>query len=176
VFEVDHPATQAAKQERLRRVLGALPAHVVFVPVDFDRDRVADRLAAAGFAAAARTFFIWEGVTNYLTAEAVDATLRWVGTTAAGSRILFTYVHRGMLDGSAAFEGADASLVTVGRVGEPFTFGFDPAELPAYLAARGLALLEDVGAPDYRTRYLAPLGRTMRLSGFYRAAVARVGT
>jgi len=175
VFEVDHPATQAAKRERLERMLGQLPVHVVFVAIDFNRQALADVLNTAGFQPTARSFVIWEGVTNYLTADAVDTTLRFLArATPPRSRILFTYIHRGILDGSARFEGAQESIVTVGRAGEPFTFGFDPAELPAYVAQRGLALIEDVGAPDYRARYLDPLGRRDKVSEFYRAALVEV--
>jgi methyltransferase (TIGR00027 family) len=175
VFEVDHPATQAAKRERLARILGPLPAHVAFVAIDFNQQTLDSVLPAAGLQPTLRTFVIWEGVTNYLNADAVDAALRFLaGATPSGSRILFTYIHRGILDGSAQFEGARESIVTVGRAGEPFTFGFDPAELPAYLAARGLTLIEDVGAADYRARYLVPLGRHDKVSEFYRAVLVQV--
>lgn len=175
VFEVDHPATQAFKKARIQRILGALPHHVVFVPTDFNRERLRDVMSAHGYRTTARTFSIWEGVTNYLTAEAVDATLAYLaGAAPPGSRVVFTYVHRGILDGSATFAGAEESIVAVRRVGEPFTFGFHPAELPEYLAARGLTLMEDVSAPEYRERYLDPLGRTMRVSEFYHAVLARV--
>ena len=175
VFEVDHPATQAAKRARLEHLLGQLPAHVTFVPIDFNQQALADVLTSAGLEPRARSFVIWEGVTNYLTAEAVDTTLRFLArATPPGSRILFTYIHRGILDGSVHFEGAQESIVTVGRAGEPFTFGFDPAELPGYVAQRGLALVEDVGAADYRARYLDPLGRHDKVSEFYRAALVEV--
>jgi len=175
VFEVDHPATQAAKRERLGRILGRLPAHIVFVPIDFNQQTLDTVLMAAGFQPTLQTFVVWEGVTNYLNADAVDTTLRFLaGATPSGSRILFTYIHRGILDGSVRFEGAQESIVTVGRAGEPFTFGFDPAELPAYLAARGLTLIEDVGAADYRARYLIPLGRHDKVSEFYRAVLVQV--
>jgi O-methyltransferase involved in polyketide biosynthesis len=74
-----------------------------------------------------------------------------------------------------AFAGADKTLATVRRGGEPYTFGFDPAELPQYLAARRLTLAEDVGASAYRERYLGPLGRGHeRLSEFQRAAPVEV--
>ena len=172
VFEVDHPATQATKQAAMRGSIGP----VTFVPVDFARDRLGDAMAARGFRTDAHTFFLWEGVTNYLTAEAVDATLRFVASAgSAGSLVLFTYIHRGMLDGSLAFEGGRAGSATVRRIGEPYTFGLDPAEVPAYLAARRLRLVEDVAAPEYRARYLRPLGRDMKIWEFYRAALARIG-
>ena len=84
---------------------------------------------------------------------------RYVGQSATGSELIFTYVHRGMLDdGSAQFAGADNTLATVRRAGEPYTFGFEPADLPRYLAARNLALVEDVGADTYRKRCQTPRG------------------
>jgi methyltransferase (TIGR00027 family) len=168
VFEVDHPATQAAKRARLNE----LPAHVTFVGVDFDRDDLSTALARAGFDPAARTFFTWEGVTNYLTATAVDATLRWVAHAAAPeSRILFTYVHRGVIDGSGNFAGTAALANTLKSSGEPWTFGLDPAEVPDYLAERGLALIEDVGAAEYRARYMGRAGTGYE---FYRAVLAEI--
>jgi methyltransferase (TIGR00027 family) len=175
VFEVDHPDTQARKRACLSRVLDPLPSHVVFVPVDFDRDRLSDALDAAGYRRDAKTFFIWEGVTSYLTAEAVDATFRFVASgSAPGSRIVFTYLHRGLLDGTARFEGAAELMAFVRRAGEPFSFGLDPEELPAYLGARGLALVEDVGASEYQARYMTGPGPRARVSPFTRAAIARV--
>lgn len=172
VFEVDHPATSAAKRARLAALLGGLPGHVSFVALDFDREALLAALAAAGCDRGRRSLVIWEGVTNYLTAAAVDATLRAVAAFAPGSRLLFTYVHRGVLDGSVAFEGAERLGPILRRAGEPWTFGLDPAALPAYLAARGLELVDDLGACDYRARYLGDPGRGY---AFYRVAVARVG-
>jgi methyltransferase (TIGR00027 family) len=172
VFETDHPATQEVKKRRL----GALPSHVTYVPIDFTVNTLEAVLPAAGFRGDAQTFFICEGVTHYLPAHAVDVLFRHIGRSAAGSRLVFTYIHRGMLDGSAQFAGAANTLATVRRAGEPYTFGFEPAELSPYLAARNLPLIEDVGADTYRERYLTPRGRGAEpLSEYQRAALARVG-
>ena len=173
VFETDHPATQEVKKRRL----GALPSHVTYVPIDFTRDTLDAILAAAGFRQDAQTFFICEGVTHYLPAHAVDALFRYIGRSVAGSRLVFTYIHRGMLDGSAQFAGAANTLATVRRAGEPYRFGFEPTELSPYLAKRNLTLIEDVGADTYRERYLTPRGRGAEpLSEYQRAALAGVGT
>jgi len=173
VFEVDHPAPQAEKQARLKRMLGTLPSHVTFVPIDFDRQQLEDVMAAAAFRTGARTFFIWEGVTQYITAEAVDATFRYVSRAAAtGSEIVFTYIRRGIVDGSAR-SAADQKLVSVlQRVGMPWVFGLDPTELAQYLAERGLKLIKDVGASDYQARYLDPIGRKMNVFEGERIALA----
>jgi methyltransferase (TIGR00027 family) len=172
VFEVDHPATQVTKKRRLR----TLRSYVTYVPIDFTAGALDAVMRAAGYRLDVTTFFICEGVTHYLPAETIDAAFRYVGRSAAGSELVFTYIHRGMLDGSAQFAGADNTLATVRRAGEPYTFGFEPADLPSYLAARNLALVEDVGADTYRERYLTPRGRGAEpLSEYQRAALAKVG-
>ena len=97
-FEVDHPATQEDKKQRVIRLLGSLPRNVVYVPVDFERESLRTRLSEAGFRADAPAFFVWEGVSMYLTAEAVDATLDYIARgTASGSSIIFDYVPAGVI-------------------------------------------------------------------------------
>jgi methyltransferase (TIGR00027 family) len=176
VFEADHPATQAQKKEIVSRRLGSLPSHVTYVPIDFTTGTLDAVMPAAGYRGDLRTFFICEGVTHYLPADTVDAVFRYVGRSAARSQLVFTYIHRGMLDGSSQFVGADNTLATVRRAGEPYTFGFDPGDLSRYLAARSLALVDDVGSDVYRERYLTPRGRGGEpLSEYQRAALANVG-
>lgn len=164
VYEVDRHATQAYKCARI-----APRPNVTYVGVDFLRDDVATALARAGWDAAARTFVLWEGVTNYLGAQAVAHVLAWVGTLAAGSAIAFTYVHRGVLDGSTAFVGGPAIVADVAAIGEPWTFGLLPEEVGPFVARAGLALREDIGADAYRAKYL---GATDPGYAFYRIAIA----
>jgi len=73
------------------------------------------------------------------------------------------------------FAGTRALAATLDRAGEPWTFGLDPAELSGYLAARGLTLVEDLGAAEYRARYMGAASRRMTGYEFYRAALAEVG-
>jgi methyltransferase (TIGR00027 family) len=176
VFEVDHPATQAKKKAIITRRLSAVPPHVTFVPVDFSTDSLDTVMPRSGYRRDTVTFFICEGVTHYLSPEAVDTIFRHVVQNAqAGSQIVFTYIHRGLVDGSVSFAGGDDTLSTVRRVGEPYTFGFDPAALPRHLSALGLEMIEDVGASQYRERFLQPRGRAGEpLAEFQRAAVAQV--
>jgi methyltransferase (TIGR00027 family) len=120
-------------------------------------------LAEAGFRTGTKTFFIWEGVTQYITSEAVDATFQYLSRAAAGSKIVFTYIDRGIIEGSVRPPGTEEIISETQRCGEPWIFGIDPSELPQYLAARGFTLIEDVGASEYRVRYLEPLGRKMNI-------------
>jgi O-methyltransferase involved in polyketide biosynthesis len=132
-------------------------------------------MAAAGYREAARTFFLWEGVTNYLGEAAVDATLRWCARAAPGSRVLFTYIHRDVLERPESFVGTEALFASLEKFGEKWTFGLHPGELRGFLAARGLALESDVGAADYRRLGYGEAARQMRGYEFYRIATARVG-
>jgi methyltransferase (TIGR00027 family) len=175
VFEIDHPDTQAAKQRVLKRLFPSLPAHVRFVAVDFTRDDLPSAMHRARYRDAVRTFILWEGVTNYLTEDAVDATLRWCSRAAPGSLVLFTYVHRDVLTRPSVFAGTKNLFASLEKAGERFTFGMDPSHVPQHLAERGLSLEQDVGAADYRARYYGAAARNIRGHEFYRVALARVG-
>ena len=174
VFEVDHPDTQAAKQRVLRRLFRTLPPHVRFVAIDFTRDDLTSAMRAAGYRPSARTFILWEGVTNYLADDAVDSMLRWCSRFTAGSLLLFTYVHRDILVRPEAFVGTKNLFAALEKAGERFTFGMEPRDVPRYLAERGLSLERDEGAAEFRARYFGVAAREMRGHEFYRVAVARV--
>jgi methyltransferase (TIGR00027 family) len=174
VFEVDHPSTLAKKRQVVGGIIGRAPSWVRFVPTDFNRESVETALAAAGYEESRPTLFIWEGVTNYLTESAVDHTLRWCSRAVRPSQIVFTYVHRAVLDNPAAFFGTARLFATLDAAGERWTFGLHPARLPDFLEERGYRLDEDVGAEEYRMRYFGSFAAAMCGYEFYRIACAHV--
>lgn len=174
VFEVDHPDTQATKRRVLERALSAPPKHVRFVGNDFNQRELERVMAAAGYRESARSFILWEGVTNYLTEAAVDSTLRWCSRASPGSLLLFTYIHLDILTRPGAFIGTERLFASLAKVGEKLTFGIEPSKLPEFLAERGLSLERDVGAAEYRELYFEEAARKMRGHEFYRVALARV--
>jgi methyltransferase (TIGR00027 family) len=174
IYEVDHPPTQALKTERLRRRGRAIPSNLRFVPVNFDTDDLESKLAEAGFRFNLKTFFIWEGVTQYITAEAVNNTLHFVSRCAVGSTIAFTYVRQDVVDGTGVSEAFKKLLRQAESFGEPWIFGIDPAAIETFLRERGLELVEEVDSPEHRRRYLEPLGRIGAVSDIEPIAVARV--
>lgn len=150
VFEVDRPALLADKKRRLEAA-GVPVSAVVQVPVDFLHDDIASRLSAAGVQRGKSSVFLWEGVTNYLDETAVTTVFDMVARISAPrSRIIFTYVHAEALDGHFDSPGLPALFARLEASGERWTFGFKPDELGNYLGARGLRLIEDLGAADYR--------------------------
>jgi methyltransferase (TIGR00027 family) len=156
-------------------VLGAVPGNVTLVGINFDQQKLGDILIAAGFQKGVRTLFIWEGVTQYITAEAVNNTLEFVsGYSGAGSAIVFSYVYREIIDGTDRPEWFRSFLSFAKRVGSPLIFGLDPVQLGQYLANRGLKLIDDVGASEFQKNYLKPLGREMSVIDMERVAFAEV--
>jgi methyltransferase (TIGR00027 family) len=148
-FEVDHPSTQAHKRQVLAR-LGVVDGHVAYLPWDFEQKPLAalpDELGAHGHARAAPTLTIWEGVTMYLTEPAIDATMAAVRAySAAGSWLAMSYFTRELLARPSRRAWAVSRMVA--RAGEPFRFGWVPAELPAWLSGRGFSVEwdRDLGA------------------------------
>jgi methyltransferase (TIGR00027 family) len=166
VFEVDHPGTQARKQRILQASLGKLPANIHYAPVDFTRDSLEAALARNGFERNRRALFLWEGVSYYLPERAVQGVLDFVAGCAPGSSIMFDYAIRSFVDGDTSTYGGKQVAAWLEKIGEPFLFGLDPAETSAFLAARKLRVLSDLGPEDLEKRYLgmkdgAPLGRTL---------------
>jgi methyltransferase (TIGR00027 family) len=174
VFEVDHPDTLKIKRGVLDRALSGLPQRVRFVPTDFNQRQLEQAMTVAGYRNSVPTLFLWEGVTNYLTEAAVDATLRWCSQAAPGSRLVFTYVHRAVLDDPRSFFGTEKLLATLAASGETWTFGIDPSAVSNFLAQHGLTLERDLGAEEYRRLYFKEAARGMRGYEFYRIAVARL--
>lgn len=176
VVEMDHPATQAPKKRNVVRMTGALPGHVEYLETDLTREELADAWHRSGLDSGRSTFVIWEGVAHYLGEAAVDRTIRTLASLLApGSRLSFTYVHRGLLDGTLRFQWAEKAMRRVASEDEPWIWGMDPAQMPAYLAERGFALVEDLGADEYRAKYWGPGARSLKGFGFYRVALASVG-
>jgi methyltransferase (TIGR00027 family) len=170
-FEVDHPATQRAKRERLKPRLQQPAENVHFVEVDFEKDNLEFRLKEAGFDEKTPAVVLWEGVVSYLSEHAVGANLVVLARLLASqSRLILTYVDKGALDGSQKFRGARRWRSWVGRSGEPFIFGFDPATLADYLRPRGFLLQSDVSTAEAARRYRASTGRNETGSELYRVA------
>jgi methyltransferase (TIGR00027 family) len=163
VFEVDLPVNIARKKAAVLRAIGAVPASVHLVPLDFECDNLIDALTGHGYRPDTRTFFIWEGVTQYLTEDAVRATLGALQATSAGSRLVFTYVRKDFIDGVNMYDAA--ILYTRFRQRQQvWRFGLYPDEVSAFVAEYGWQLDEQAG-PDYFSRnYIEPTGRKLAAS------------
>lgn len=140
VFEVDHPDTQRVKIANVKRVLGHLPSWVSYVPVDFEKEDFGDKLFQAGYKRDLKTVFIWEGVTMYISAEAVDSTLAFVAANSGtGSSIIFNYYYKSYVEGTSPLKWVKRELRSYRRMGEPLRFGIESDDIQAFLMARGFS-------------------------------------
>ena len=154
IFEVDHPATQAWKRQRLAEAAIALPPTLRFVPVDFEHEMLGDGLGAAGFDRTQQTFFTWLGVVPYLTEPAVFATLGYIAGLPGGAHVVFDYVNPTASIAQARSRAAHEALAArVAAVGETLQCRFDTEELHAQLAKLGFRDLEDLGPGQIAERF-----------------------
>jgi methyltransferase (TIGR00027 family) len=163
VFEVDQPVNIARKARTVRRVLGELPLSVQLVALDFERDDLLTSLAEHGYRTDHRVFFIWEGVTQYLTEDGVRRTLDGLRAAARGSRLVFTYVRRDFIDGSNRY-GASALYRNTRERHQLWQFGLEPDEVAGFIAEYGWRLVEQAGPDELERRYVQPTGRKLKAS------------
>jgi methyltransferase (TIGR00027 family) len=154
IFEVDHPATQVLKHQRLAMLGQPYPPQLHFVPIDFLTERLSDVLRASAYDSQALSFFSWLGVTYYLTRESILDTLRDIATIAPkGSPIVFDYMAADAFLPGRAARRIQLMQAIAAQVGEPMQTGFDPLMLAAELERVGLRLEEDLTPTDIEARY-----------------------
>jgi O-methyltransferase involved in polyketide biosynthesis len=150
-----------------------LPEHVTYRELDLEAPSVAKTLADAGIVSTEPALVICEGVTQYISAAGVDRLLEAMGTLCPGSELIFTYVLEGVLRERDGFADAAQSLA---RGGPKWIFGIKPARVPSLLEQFGLSLVEDVGAGEFKERYLSPIDRRLNVSAYERIVRAVVAT
>jgi len=160
VFEVDHPATQEWKRQRLAEVAIPVPDTLTFAPVDFERESLADGLASAGFDPAQQTFFTWLGVVPYLTEQAVYSTLEFIAQLPRGAHVVFDYANPAASgpDRNHVNLAHEALATRVASIGEAFKSCFETEALHTKLQALGFREIEDLGPASIRERYFAKRG------------------
>jgi methyltransferase (TIGR00027 family) len=152
-FEVDHPATQAAKRARLAELPGYPVDAARYVACDFEREDPVDRLAAAGFALAEPALVIWEGVVPYLTEAAVRATAtRLAGGLSPRTILAFDFVGKRFAEGAALADKDRAMRDYVGDLGEPIRFGAN--HIVPLLAGCGYRWVRQLSFDELALEYL----------------------
>jgi methyltransferase (TIGR00027 family) len=174
VFEVDHPASQAWKRERLAELGISPPGNLVFAPIDFETQTLRAGLLAAGFDFGASAVFSWIGVTMYLTLPAIEATLQTVAAFPPGSRIVLTYnLPPTALQDQGRTIGSRMGRMA-GEMGEPWISFFTAAEVEALLHGCGFAEVDHFGPAEAIHTYFADRP-DVRLGMPQRLLVATVG-
>lgn len=162
VFEVDHPATQRWKRERLKQSALATPASLTFAPVDFERQSLGGGLAAAGFLADRPAFFQWLGVVPYLTRQAFSLTLDFIAGVP-DLEVVFDYPEPFENYPAERRENVMAVADSAAARGEPWLGLYQPAEISEMLRSKGFRTVEDLGLAELTERFYGALKQGIRI-------------
>ena len=161
VFEADHPLTQADKLERITRAGWTVPENLTFVPVDFTKDSLTERLIATGFDPSVKSFFSWLGVTYYLLAEAIDTMLSALSSICSdGSTLVFDYPDENFFD--APEKRVQNTIMMAKAGGEPMKSAFSYAELEKLLEKHGFLIYELLTPDDIQRDIIEKTGADMK--------------
>ena len=152
IYEVDHPATQAWKLERLAVAQIAPPPWLILVPVDFERDHLGEKLAAAGFQQNSPAFFTWLGVVPYLTQDAIGSTLDYM-SSIRNSEVVFDYMEPPEAFSEELRQIERARAEQLERMGERSDTRFKPAGIAAFLRSHGFCAIEDIDFQEIASRF-----------------------
>lgn len=154
VLEVDHPATQSIKIEKITEIFGLLPEYVTYIPIDLELDNFGHQLLESGYDKSLKTLFIMEGLLMYLSPEIVDKILSFtVHNSGKGSAIIFDYIPLSVVDGTCKLEAGQNWRNGVMAVGEPFLFGIKDGKIQSFLVQRGFGNIKNMTSEDYKKAY-----------------------
>jgi methyltransferase (TIGR00027 family) len=153
VYEVDLPPLSRRKAAIVASradVFGN--ASVYRVEIDFRTQSLVDRLAGTGFSPGGRTFVVWEGVSPYLNAGAVDETLAALSRVCgSGSMLAMDFWQH--VGGAGGYPIRLAAVRAMRFIGEPITFAVDAARAGSVLAPHGFEIVDLAEAAEMTTRY-----------------------
>ena len=152
IYEVDYPATQAWKLERLAEAQIPLPPSLILVPVDFERDDLGEKLAVAGLQPNFPAFFTWLGVVPYLTQDAVGRTLNYI-SSIQNSEVVFDYMEPPQAFSEELKELVKERTKQLEKMDERWASHFEPAGIAAFLRSHGFSDIEDISFEEIRSRF-----------------------
>jgi methyltransferase (TIGR00027 family) len=175
VFEVDHPATQQAKLDTVRKIFGSLPAHVRYVPIDFNEQTLEDCLAAHGYDPEGNTVFLWQGVTYYLEPTAIDQTLHFIAKySGPGSSVIFDYIDNTLLTRPTRHGEVKGMKRYRGMTGEDLRFGIPIEQIETYLSLRGFGQIVNIRSEDLKALYFRGKNQSRNVISGYAIVSATV--
>jgi methyltransferase (TIGR00027 family) len=176
VFELDVPITQNAKINQLKKRKVKTNLHIIFVPIDFNKESVKDKLLISGFEKHKKSLFILEGLSMYLSPEAIDSTFNIVNEFAgAESEIVFDYIYSSVLRRENLFYGEKDIINFVINAGEGWTFGIERAEIEMFLKKYNFTLIENADSEDLENKYFKDENKNIiaKINGTHSIAYAK---
>ncbi len=177
IFEVDVAPTQETKIKILKDKNINIPYGMQFVAVNFNKNNLDDKLFKSGFQIGKKNLFIWEGVTEYLTGDAVDSTLTFIkNNSIGGSLIAFTYIYKEVIEGNYKYYGSKEIVNLVSKYEEPYHFGIPEGGINKFLKKWRFKVIKNYTPEELEKLYLTLCnGKSFgRISGHQCAVIAEV--
>ena len=152
IYEVDHPATQGWKRQRLAEVQLTLPPWLKFVPVDFELNDLGEMLVGAGFQQNSPAFFTWLGVVPYLTRDAIGSTLDYMASIQS-SEVVFDYIEPPEAFSEELRQLEKERIEQLKKIDERSVSRFEPAGIAAILRSHGFCDIEDINFQEIKSRF-----------------------
>ena len=170
VWELDQKKVIETKKKRIETSLGEVPPNIKLVSIDFDHDNIDQILKNQGYNHEIPTFFILEGVTQYLDEENVKKMFTFLSNSKAGSKLVFTYVLREFIEGVEMY--GMKQLYKKYVFPKIWKFGIFTQDCAAFLEEYGWKLIEDVEADDINDEYIKPNNRNLKTTNIERLVYA----
>ena len=153
-FELDSPITQNAKIKRLQEKKIAIPSNITYIPIDFAKESLPQKLDEAGFIQNKACLFLLEGLTIYLDPQSIDATFKLISEYAGKeSIIIFDYVYASVIRQEKTYHGEKELYQSVSTVGEKWSFGIEKGEIGNFLSKYDFTLLDEATAEILEQKY-----------------------
>ena len=175
VFELDHPATQERKRRQLHDAKIPIPETLIFVPIDFESQVLANQLREAGFRTDEPSFFSWLGVTMYLERQTMMTIMKYISSsTPAGSEIVFDYAIPPSSQNLLRRFVLHLMARRVAAFGEPWQSFYDPNSLTMDLKTMGFTQIEDIGPDEINARFFSNRTDTLMVGNLGHLMKARL--
>jgi len=156
IYEIDHPATQQAKQKRLMEILVSSPKGVEFLAVDLEKQTIPDALSASSYLKERRAFISWLGTVPYLSEKSVFNVLRDLASfVARGSEIVFDYSIPIYMWDPKEHQALMRILRLIELRGEPMKSFFKPDVFSDEVSHLGYLIFENISPEEMNQNYFS---------------------
>jgi methyltransferase (TIGR00027 family) len=153
IFELDAPITQEEKLEAFKEKNIMIPENLVYVPINFNKERLPEKLTEAGFEEGRKSLFLLEGVTMYLSHAAIESTFGYIrDVSGRGSLVVFDYIYAGVLRQEDRYYGERNAVRTVLKAGEGWSFALEEGEIEEFLGTYGFSIKDHSSAQELEER------------------------
>ena len=154
IFELDAPVTQNAKIERYKEMRIVIPGNLVFIPIDFDKQSISDRLSECGFERGKKCLIIMEGLTMYLQSESIDSLFKIIRDfTGKESKIVFDFIYSSVINHENLYQGEKKLVESVSKSDEGFCFGLEKENLLHFLSTYGFEISDISDSTALENKY-----------------------